>query len=305
MAYNEFEVIAVLISQVCKTTNLTKKAIAYYIEQGLVSPGNLHNGYREFSEQDVALLKKISVLRKLGLTAEEMRMVLADKTRTVLQTLSVKKELEVQRKRTEKELLDHLGRGESYEEVEKALNALKDNETVAERLLEAFPGYYGRFICLHFARFLNTPIATSDQRAAYEEIIRFLDDLPPFRMPDDLQELFMENTQHIGTEEIGKLLESIRQTMEAPEKFLEDNKEQLEAYWRYLRSSEYLNSPFGQIQKLLKQFNETSGYNSIFLPAMKRLSPSYARYCRQMEAANEKLLARYPTWHGEEDGFLS
>ncbi|MDY0236903.1 MAG: MerR family transcriptional regulator [Gudongella sp.] len=42
-----------LINQTSKKTNLTKKAIEYYTEQGLISPVILENGYRGFSEDDV------------------------------------------------------------------------------------------------------------------------------------------------------------------------------------------------------------------------------------------------------------
>lgn len=86
-----------LIHEVCKITNLTKKAIAYYIGQGLLSPAASENGYRDFKEEHVECLNRISVLRKLGLGTEEIRAVLNDGTNTVLQKLSVKKELFVQK----------------------------------------------------------------------------------------------------------------------------------------------------------------------------------------------------------------
>ena len=42
-----------LIHEVCKECSLTKKAIEYYIEQELVSPTVLENGYRSFTEEDI------------------------------------------------------------------------------------------------------------------------------------------------------------------------------------------------------------------------------------------------------------
>lgn len=50
-----------LINAVCKECSVTKKAVEYYIEQGLISPIVQENGYREFSEEDVRQLKKISI----------------------------------------------------------------------------------------------------------------------------------------------------------------------------------------------------------------------------------------------------
>ncbi len=41
-----------LINEVCKECNLTKKAVEYYTEQGLIQPRITENGYRQFSETD-------------------------------------------------------------------------------------------------------------------------------------------------------------------------------------------------------------------------------------------------------------
>lgn len=65
-----------LINEVCKITGLTKKAIEYYMEKGLIAPRIEENGYRRFDSEDVARLKEISVLRKLGLSIPEIRSVL-------------------------------------------------------------------------------------------------------------------------------------------------------------------------------------------------------------------------------------
>ena len=54
-----------LINEVCRECSLTKKAIEYYIEQGIVAPAIQENGYRSFSDEDIAVLKKVSVLRTL------------------------------------------------------------------------------------------------------------------------------------------------------------------------------------------------------------------------------------------------
>ena len=55
-----------LINEVCKECNLTKKAVEYYTEQGLIQPRITENGYRQFSETDALKLKRIAVLRGLG-----------------------------------------------------------------------------------------------------------------------------------------------------------------------------------------------------------------------------------------------
>ena len=284
-----------LINEASKLTNLTKKAIEYYLEQKLVNPNRLENGYRDFSEDDIECLKKIYVLRKLGLSTEEIKSVLADKTNNTLQRISVQRELILQRDQAKKAILDQLSFGKNYSELSKELRSIEQCSTVAEKLLESFPGYYGQFICLHFARFLNEPITTSVQQSAYEEIIAFLDNAPSLQLTEELQLFLMENTkQDFNTKNIRDLIENTKQSIENPDKFLSENKEVIERYLAYKQSEEYKNSPINKIKTILIEFNNTSGYYDVFIPAMKKLSGSYAEYCTQMELANEKLLQQYP-----------
>lgn len=283
-----------LINETSKITNLTKKAIEYYAEQDLIFPDMLGNGYRDFSDNDIERLKKISALRKLGLSTGEIKTVLADENDDALKKLSVQKELIVQRERAKNTILDKLICGKSYAEISADLEAIEQSATVTEKLLDAFPGYYGRFICLNFARYLNEPIITEEQKSAYKEILEFLDNVPPLNFPEDLQAYLFEGTKHISTININEMIEKTKQSIQNPEKFLSENKEILEHYLSFMQSDEYKNSPMYQIQTLLKKFNKTSGYYDIFIPAMKKLSLSYAEYSKQMEIANVKLLAQYP-----------
>ena len=69
-----------LINEVCRECSLTKKAIEYYIEQGIVAPAIQENGYRSFSDEDIAVLKKVSVLRTLGLSVADIHDVLDRKS---------------------------------------------------------------------------------------------------------------------------------------------------------------------------------------------------------------------------------
>ena len=273
---------------------MTKKAIEYYIDQKLIFPSILDNGYRDFSENDIECLNKIFVFRKLGLSTVEIKSVLADKTNNTLLKISVHKELILQREQAKKAILDQLICGKNYSELSKELRTIEQSSSVSEKILEAFPGYYGRFICLHFSRFLNEPITTTEQQSAYEEIIAFLDNAPLLQFTEDLQSFFIESTKHINTELIRDMIANTKQTIEKPDKFLYENKEGIERYLAYKQSEEYKNSPIHKIQTIFKEFKKSSGYDDIFIPAMKKLSVSYSKYCKQLEIANEKLLSQYP-----------
>ncbi len=283
-----------IMHEVCEVTGLTRKAIEYYAMQNLISPSVLENGYRYFGDADVERLKKVSVLRKLGIGTDGIRTVLEDGTGEALRSLSLKAELSLEREQAKKKILDELGSGKSYSDVREDLKAIEDRATITEKLLEAFPGYYGRFICLHFGRFLDEPIVTDKQINAYGRILAFLDRVPPFDLPKDLKEYLSENTKHMGTFEINEMIANVKSSVENPEAFLEEHKEMLEQYFLYRESDEYKRSSAYRIRSLLMEFNKTGGYYDEFIPAMKDISPSYAVYCKQLEAANEKILAAYP-----------
>ena len=64
------------IKQVEELVGITSKNIRFYEDQGLLTPERAENGYREYHEQNIEALKKIKLLRKLGISVEEIRAVL-------------------------------------------------------------------------------------------------------------------------------------------------------------------------------------------------------------------------------------
>jgi len=67
----------VKINEVEALVGITKKNIRFYEEQGLLSPKrNSENSYREYGEEEVEILRRIKLLRKLGVPIEEIRQML-------------------------------------------------------------------------------------------------------------------------------------------------------------------------------------------------------------------------------------
>lgn len=65
------------INEVEALAGITKKNIRFYEDQGLLCPRrNAENGYRDYGEEDVQVLLRIRLLRKLGLSIEEIRQML-------------------------------------------------------------------------------------------------------------------------------------------------------------------------------------------------------------------------------------
>lgn len=77
------------IYQVEELVGITKKNIRFYEEQGLLCPErNPQNDYREYSLEDVRILEKIKLLRKLSIPIEEIKLLQKGKM-SFVQSMSV------------------------------------------------------------------------------------------------------------------------------------------------------------------------------------------------------------------------
>ena len=119
------------INEVEAQVGITKKNIRFYEERGLLSPRrNSENGYRDYSEAEVAVLRQIKLMRKLGVPLEEIRRMqaggtVADGMRRHLVTLErERKSLEqsillCQRLKDREERLESLDAAALLEEMER------------------------------------------------------------------------------------------------------------------------------------------------------------------------------------------
>ena len=66
------------INELEALVGITKKNIRFYESEGLLTPRrNSENGYRDYGESDVSALRRIKLMRKLGLPLEEIRQMLS------------------------------------------------------------------------------------------------------------------------------------------------------------------------------------------------------------------------------------
>lgn len=278
-----------LINEVCKICKLTKKAIEYYEEQRLVQPQLLENGYRDFSQSDIERLHRVAILRKLGLSVSDIQTVLNDNTQSVLCSVLTKKSLEIEALKAKQELAQKLAQNQDWEYARLQLESLEKKQSILERLIDLFPGYYGKYVSLHFSLYLHEPIVTKEQQEAFETIIAFLDSAD-FDIPTDLQKYLDEVTKNFDESFVVNISENMDKAFHAPEKYIADNREALEQYLAFKQSDEYKRSPAYRLQEFLKKFNSTSGYYDTFIPAMKQLSKSYREYHMAMENANKVFI---------------
>lgn len=287
-----------LINEVAKKCNITKKAVQYYVEQGLVVPDFLENGYKDFSEQDIKTLKQIVLYRKLCLSISEIKLVLENQK--VISGILYKRELELEQEKVKQEVLKRLAVGEMIENLEQEIENISSGTIIIKKLLELFPGYYGKFFSLNFSKYLTGKIETKEQMKAFHQIIDFFDNVPDINLPGDLQEYLEhyleEYSSEEGIEKINSVIQEKNNAILNIDEFVKRNKAALEEYTKFKQTEEYRNSPAFRLMEYMKQVCTANGYYDSFIPAMRRLSPLYNEYYEQMLKANEKFSTNYPEY---------
>ena len=120
------------INEVEALVGITKKNIRFYEAEGLLSPRrNSQNGYRDYGDAEVDALRRIKLMRKLGVPLEEIRRMqsggstVGDGMRRHLVTLererhNLEQSMELCRTLREREVpLSQLDAGELLEEMER------------------------------------------------------------------------------------------------------------------------------------------------------------------------------------------
>lgn len=281
-----------LIHEISALTETTKKAVEYYCGKGLLKPTLSENGYRVFTEEDVSLLKKISTLRRLGISVEEIRDILNGNEAEVFSKALQKQNNAIEELREQNELLRELSVSGEWETVRNRAKALETRKAITDRLTDSFPGPYGKFLAMHFGRFLREPLQSGEAENAYHEILKFLDSTQ-FEIPDDLEEFMDELSQDPAMDKVSEASEqAVISAVEDPESWLQANRKIIDQYMKFTRTDEYRNSPAYRLKEALKSFCEESGYYDVFIPAMRRLSPAYDIYLTKLHKADQVFMEK-------------
>ncbi|WP_137744456.1 MerR family transcriptional regulator [Robertmurraya siralis] len=282
-----------LINEVCKECSLTKKAIEYYEKQGLIRPKIEENGYRNYSAEDVLVLKEIFVLRNLGLGIPEIKDIISSSDKhAALSKYKYLKELEKQRIDKQQKGLELLIENYQVEPVKQYIEEqLSPLLTIKEKLAQSFPGGYGIYLSVHFGRFLNETINSNEKKRAYQEILSFLDHL---EINEEIEEFLKSSMALFDQEDLENMNTAILTAVEDIEEYMETNKQRIEKYIRFRESEEYKSTDAYKMQQLLLEFQKQSGYTDIFITNLKILSDSYRDYYKKLEEANERFIKSFP-----------
>ena len=280
--YHHKEVFPMLLNEIINEVGMTKRAIKYYEEKGLLSVDKDSNGYRNYSEQDVETLKKISIYRKLGIGIKDIQSLLQGGDKTILLRVYQEK---LEEKTLQDAQLEALRQFIDNGNADKA-NELLDYQTVENAIDSLLPGKeWGDYFKSHFKPFLNVRINTPEQKQALRNILEYCDETTlkvPFIMG-------------LGVKMAGGIIQETRTA------------DEMIAYYRDMSESEYerlkesvwkgakmktgimkYHPSFAAQRKMHKEFQD-KGYNDIFIPNLMVLSPQYAEYKKALDKVNDRM----------------
>ena len=277
-----------LRNEIQNKTGLTRKAIEYYEEKGLINPQKSENGYRDYSEKDLEVLTKVVLFRKISLGIAEIEDCLFS-DRNLLSSILRRKQHQLDIEEKRKEILELMVKGENQEIINEKIKLIEAEESIYERLEKSFPGYFGQMMFAAYQPFLKEPL-DKDGKEAYEKFVDYLDNLPSFELSKDEQNYIDDVSSTFDMPTLKKVNEDKINAIENFEGWLKTNCNSILQYEAYKNSEEYQNSLIKQIQDKLQKFMKDNKYYEIAIPLIRNFSKSYDEYYEKLLRANEIYL---------------
>lgn len=271
-----------LLNEIAKEVGMTKRAIKYYEEKGLLSIKKDDNGYRNYTQKDVETLKKISIYRKLGISIDDIKKLLETADKKLLLSIYNQKLQEKQLQESELEALkEFIDDGDP----DKA-NELLDYETIENAIESMLPeAEWSNYLMSHFKPFLNIRIKTPEQKQALKNILEFCENTTlktPFMMK-------------LGMKLAGDIAKETKTADEMISYYRDMSNEEYERLKADVLKGVKLKSGILKYhpsyiaqRKMMKEYQD-KGYNNIFIPNLMVLSPKYGEYKRALDSVNDRI----------------
>lgn len=274
------------LNEVIKQVDLSKRAIKFYEEKGLLKTKRDSNGYRNYTDKDISLLKEISSYRKMGIGLSDIKGILNDKS--VLKQILIEKKKEITISQNELEALEKFIENNNIEELYDSV----DYKTIADAIQNSIPGFYGYYFLNHFLPYLQIRIQTKEQQEAYNRLIEFWDNTNiriPFLMKLNSWILFKLNSKKSLIVQIEQIDLQIKEMLNPTEEEYEKLKKKVNEGYKLKNSIFYKYSLIGISQRKFMKELQNKGYNDIFIPSMIALSPKYKEYHNALMSINKRI----------------
>lgn len=274
------------LNEVIKQVDLSKRAIKFYEEKGLLKTKRDSNGYRNYTDKDISLLKEISSYRKMGIGLSDIKEILNDKS--ILKQILIEKKKEITISQNELKALEKFIENNNIEELYDSV----DYKTLADAIQNSIPGFYGYYFLNHFLPYLQIRIQTKEQQEAYNRLIEFWDNTNiriPFLMKLNSWILFKLNSKKSLIVQIEQIDSQIKEILNPTEEEYEKLKKKVNDGYKLKNSIFYKYSLIGISQRKFMKELQNKGYNDIFIPSMIALSPKYKEYHNALMAINKRI----------------
>lgn len=270
-----------LLNEIVEEVGMTKRAIKYYEEKGLLKVEKDSNGYRNYSRQDVETLKRISLYRKLGIGIKDIQKLLQGEDKSILQQIYEEK---LNEKMLQDEEIKALGEFIQNGDAAKA-NELIDYQTVENAIESLLPGEWGSYFRNHFKPFLSVRVTSTEQKQALQNLLEYCDETT-IKVPLLIR---------IGAKIAGGLPVEKKTAEEMTAYYRDMDEEQYQKLKEQVKRGVQIKTgimryhPAFVAQRKMQKELQNKGYNDIFIPNLKVLSPQYAEYHDALEQVNDRI----------------
>lgn len=273
------------INEVMKETGLTKKAIYYYENEGLIKPQkDPENNYRNYSGEEVRKLIVINILRRLDVPIKAIGDIvrnsvpMKDVLKEQLISTNQKINLLYQNKIIMNDLIvkDIDEKDFSFKTLKAFNHELEElskssGQHVGKELERIFPGTLGKTFSIFYSHFLNVPLDTDEKLSAWNDLIRRLDEMKEIDFPEEIRGVVDDLYGDVGEEQLAHWERiSILMTKEALVGYYAnpENQKKIEGYYKLQRFIINNLDMFLEIDKYVAIINEDySRYKSTAMNA--------------------------------------
>lgn len=296
------------ISEVIEITSLTKKAINYYEENGLISPStNKYNNYRDYTEEDIKKLKQISVLRSFDMPVKKIKQLLMNpKEIGIVFTEHLNKvKAQISDMERSQQILklcinDINFINSNMDKITNDMMLLKRSFDMSERekegymkkeLLRIFPGFFGKYICLKFSNYLDEPIDSKEKENAWIHLVKMLDSSHELKVNNDILESI--ESDKIDWDLVEKIIKS------RDKNFYSMDKEGIQNYVDNLYDIEPTETDLKLLEQFLNYENSkdnikyTNGLLKLINQDLKILSSKYKKLQENLSSVNCEIKKVY------------
>lgn len=280
------------ISEVIKETGLTRKAIYYYEEIGLINPYKEgDNSYRDYSEGDVERLKQIRALRLLDVSLRKIKNIFDTPTafhdvmEEQLEIIKERVKLLNETEKVIKSLLEHNTSKPQFYNLDRLnhyldSSAKKSKDYMKKELERIFPSGFGKLIAVMYGAFLDEPIDTKEKEQAWNNLVITLDSTKTIQFPNEIKDII--NHQYIqilqkGMDQFEVRIQNIINNVNSfSANLTEEEKEGINSRIQEAQKQEGFTEMYEMSNKLFEYIKE----NPTFLPSdfskyMKVLSTKF------------------------------